>query len=318
MSVFPLSCPPQSSVFVSTAVPDSHSRIPPPPRSFIMNISQVYAIVIAGIFCVLLLINGHHWIARLVRYLSPLISKHLIYRYVLHRHRLVGPWSGAGVLVQLIYIAGNIFCFSFRAPTISQAGLRAGALSIINLILLFAGPHLGALADLLDVTLSAVRQIHRSAGVMAVLLAVFHVLVAISPRPSFALDLPQNLFAVIVSVQSHGHISQLTRCIGSISTGVHRSAFYSHLSQTLLRTLPPFTPCLVGDLCLRHLATPAVRQALSPPLLVYLSGVVSVHVRCPRRYHLLPEWFLPVWPSASPHHARIWCGQAPNSVSEAA
>ena len=219
--------------------------------------------------------------------------------------------------MQLIYIAGNIFCFGFRAPTISQAGLRAGTLSIINLILLFAGPHLGALADLLDVTLSAVRQIHRSAGVMAVLLAVFHILVAFSSRPSFVLDLPQNLFAVIISVQSLSHISQLTLCVGSIITGLHRFAFYPHLSQTLLRNLPPFTPCLIGDLCLRYLATPAVRQALSPLLLVYLSGVVSVHVRCPRRCHLLPEWFLPVWPSASPYHARLWCGQAPNSMPEA-
>ncbi|KAI9774177.1 MAG: hypothetical protein M1839_001879 [Geoglossum umbratile] len=162
-----------------------------------MDISQAYAIVIGGSFFLILLINSLPLIARLVRYLSPLISKHLIYRYILHRHWLLGPWSRAGVLVQLIYIAGNIFCFSFWVSTISQASLRAGTLSIINLIPLFAGPHLSALADLLGVTLSTFRQIHRSVGVMAVLLAVFHVLVAVALRPSFALHLPQNLFAVI-------------------------------------------------------------------------------------------------------------------------
>jgi hypothetical protein len=95
-----------------------------------MNVSQVYAIVIGGIFCVLLLISGRHWIAHLVRYLSPLVSKHLIYRYVLHRHQFLGLWSGAGVLVQLIYIIGNICSFgfqdfSFRASTISQAGFSS-------------------------------------------------------------------------------------------------------------------------------------------------------------------------------------------------
>jgi hypothetical protein len=164
-----------------------------------MDISQAYAIVVGGSFCLLLLINGLPLIARLVRYLSPLVSKHLIYRYVLHRHRLLGPWSRAGVLVQLIYVAGNVCCFKFWDTTISQAGLRAGTLAMINLIPLFAVPHLGTLADLLGVTLSTFRQIHRSAGVMAVVLTIFHVLVMIASQPSFPLDLPQNKFAVIVS-----------------------------------------------------------------------------------------------------------------------
>jgi predicted ferric reductase len=96
-------------------------------------------------------------------------------------------------------IAGTIFCFSFRAPAIEQAGRRAGTLSLVNLIPVFAGPHLSTLADLLVLTLATFQQIHRSAGLMAVLLAVFHVLVALIPRPAFSLDLPQNLFAVIVS-----------------------------------------------------------------------------------------------------------------------
>jgi hypothetical protein len=174
-----------------------------------MDLIQVYAVVMGGVFGVLLLLNGWPRIARLVRYLSPLALKHMVYRYILHRHGLLGPWSRAGVLLQLIYIAGNITCFSLGASNVkpqtsrlSEAGLRAGTLSMINLIPLFAGPHLGSLADLLGVTLSTVRQIHRSAGVMAALLAVIHVVVAVVTRPSFALDVAQNLFAVIVSLHS--------------------------------------------------------------------------------------------------------------------
>ncbi len=174
-----------------------------------MDVSQVYAIVIGGIFCVLLLLNGLPWIARLVRYLSRVMSKHMIYRYVLHRHRLLDPWSRAGVLLHLMYIAGNITCLSLglshtnvQISTFSQAGLRAGILSVVNLIPLFAGPHLDLLADLLGLNLNTVRQIHRSIGVMTVLLVVFHVMVAVASRSSFALGLPRNLFAVIVSLQS--------------------------------------------------------------------------------------------------------------------
>jgi hypothetical protein len=159
-----------------------------------MNLIQVYAVVMGGIFSVLLLLNGWHRIARLGRYLSPPVLKHMVYRYVLHRHGLLGPWSRAGVLLQLIYIAGNITCFCLgasgvkpQASRLSEAGLRAGTLSVINLIPLFAGPYPDSLADLLGVTLSTVRQIHRSAGIMAVLLAVIHVTVAVVTRPSFAL-----------------------------------------------------------------------------------------------------------------------------------
>lgn len=90
-----------------------------------------------------------------------------------------------------------ICCFEFWDTTISQAGLRAGTLAMINLIPLFAVPHLSTLADLLGVTLSTFRQIHRSAGVMAVMLTIFHLLVMIASQPSFPLDLPQNKFAVI-------------------------------------------------------------------------------------------------------------------------
>ena len=164
-----------------------------------MDISLIYAIIMSGSFGLLLLINGLPLIARLVRYLSPLVSKHLIYRYILHRHRLLGPWSRAHVLVQLIYIAGNICCFEFWDTTISQVGLRAGTLAIINLIPLFAIPYLSTLADLLGVTLSTFRQIHRSAGVMAIMLTIFHVLFMLASRPSFPLDLLQNKFAVIIS-----------------------------------------------------------------------------------------------------------------------
>lgn len=90
-----------------------------------MDMTDIYAIVVGGSFCLLLVINGLPLIARLVKYLSPLISKYLIYRYIIHRHRFLGPWSRAGVLVQLIYIAGNICCVVFWDTTIPQVGLRA-------------------------------------------------------------------------------------------------------------------------------------------------------------------------------------------------
>lgn len=48
---------------------------------------------------------------------------------------------------RLYYIALNVFCLAFRVPTLSKAGLRAGNLSLANMIPLFAGAHLSFLAD---------------------------------------------------------------------------------------------------------------------------------------------------------------------------
>jgi hypothetical protein len=49
-----------------------------------MDTSLIYAIIMGGSFLLLLLINGLPLIARLVRYLSPLILKYLIYYYILY------------------------------------------------------------------------------------------------------------------------------------------------------------------------------------------------------------------------------------------
>ncbi|KAI9769850.1 MAG: hypothetical protein M1840_003844 [Geoglossum simile] len=224
-----------------------------------MDISQVYAIAIGGNFCLLLILNSLPYIVRLVRYLSPLISKHLIYRYLLHHHRVIGPWSRASVIVQLIYITGNVFCFSFRASTILEAGRRAGTLSLINLIPVFAGPHLSFLADLLGLALSTFQQIHRSAGLMSVFLALFHVLIAVVSRPYFALSLPQNLFAVIGA-------SSLC-CIILLSLSLFRKSSY----ELFLRTHHALAALSAYSIW-RHLPS----EKLFPRVYLYISAGMFV------------------------------------------
>jgi hypothetical protein len=167
-----------------------------------MDTSTIYAIVVGGSFCVLLLINGFPLFARLARHLAPLVSQHLVYRNVLDRHRLLGPWSRAGVMIQLIYLAGNACCLRFWDTTTSQAGIQAGTLAVINMTPLLAIPHLSTLADLLGLTLGTIRQIHRSAGVMSTILAIYHVLTMVASQSSFPLSQPKNMFAVTVSRSS--------------------------------------------------------------------------------------------------------------------
>jgi hypothetical protein len=78
-------------------------------------------------------------------------------------------------------------------------GLRAANLSLINLIPLFAVPQLSLLADLLGMTLRMYRRIHRSAGLMAFVLMVLHIVTVMAKRTPFPLHHQGNLFGLIVS-----------------------------------------------------------------------------------------------------------------------
>lgn len=63
---------------------------------------------------------------------------------------------------------------------------------------MFAGAHLDTLAALLGANLRTIRQIHRSAGLMAVLLVSFHTVVPVVTRSSLDLDRVPDLSAVLV------------------------------------------------------------------------------------------------------------------------
>jgi hypothetical protein len=163
-----------------------------------MNITQIYAIAAGGFFTVFLFFNFLPRTTRFREKASLFMSKHLLYPYLLGRHRLLGPWSRADILIQLTYITVNLFCLSFRTLNISEASLRAGSLSLINMTPLFAGPHLGFLADLFGFSLDTYRLLHRSAGLMSFACILFHVLVVVANRISFSLAVPEHLYGLIV------------------------------------------------------------------------------------------------------------------------
>ena len=149
-----------------------------------MDVPQIYATAAGGFFLVFILVN---FLSRTVRERIALFtSKHLTYPYFIHRHRLLGPWTRSGILVQLIYIALNVFCLGFRVSTLPKAGLRAGNLSLANMIPLLAGPHLSFLADILGFRLGTYRRVHCSAGVMSFALLLFHILVVAFQRTSLS------------------------------------------------------------------------------------------------------------------------------------
>lgn len=164
-----------------------------------MGIIQAYAIAAGGIAFAFFLVNLLPYLASLWKHISMFTSKYLTYPYLLHRHRFIGPWSRAEFLTQAVYVTVNTFCLNFRVSDVAKVGIRAGTLSLVNMIPLFAGPSFSFLADRLGVPLKIYRYAHHSAGFMTFTLVLIHILSVVSRPGSFPLGQPQHLFAVIVS-----------------------------------------------------------------------------------------------------------------------
>lgn len=174
-----------------------------------MDIIDVCAITAGSIVPLLLLLHLRPYLIRFLKYVSVLTLKHLTYPYLVHRHELFGPWSRAGIAIQMNLVLIILFCIIFkvsifpislRLSTSTEVGLRAGNLALITLIPLLTGAHHAFLADILGCSLQTMRLVHRSAGLAMSSLCLLHILAAVASKVPLPLDDPQNLFAVIVSV----------------------------------------------------------------------------------------------------------------------
>ncbi len=139
-----------------------------------MENTTAYAIILSGIFGSLFVAARLPRIYGIAKYIYILILKGFVYTFVLRRHRWVGPWTVGAFMLQTSYITANLACILFRVSSVSEAGVRAGKLSLINMILLFLGFHLGFLADLFGMPVKSFRYVHGSCGAMSSSLVLFH------------------------------------------------------------------------------------------------------------------------------------------------
>lgn len=165
-----------------------------------MEIPAIYAIAAGGIIFSFVLVKALYYLAPLKSIVSVLVSKYLIYPYFLGRSQFIGPWTRAGVLLHVVYLATNLFCLFFGAASDSHVGRRAGELSLVNITFLFLAPYLSLLADILGVSIRTCRKIHRSTAWMSVLLLTIHIVIAILiNRTAFPARDVNNFYAIIVS-----------------------------------------------------------------------------------------------------------------------
>lgn len=162
-----------------------------------IDATHVYASLVGVTFIVCVLLSRLRASSNLIR---RLMRQHLLYPYLIRRHRLLGPWTRAAVLVQCCFVLANAFCISFKVSSIRDASQRAARLALLNLVPAYGGTHLSFLADTCGVSLHTIQVIHRSAGAMSVPLLAFHIATILALRTPFSLHVAENMWALIVSL----------------------------------------------------------------------------------------------------------------------
>jgi hypothetical protein len=164
-----------------------------------MDITSIYAATAGGVFISLFLLRIRPYLMQLTSITLLLIAEHLTYPFLLRRYAVVGPWTRGGVLIHLIYAAINLLCLCFRALSLVNTAHRAGTLSLINMVALFASGHLSFYPATLGISRRICQQIHRATAWMAGILLSFHIIVMMEvTQGKFPLDKPNNLFGLIV------------------------------------------------------------------------------------------------------------------------
>ncbi|QGA15970.1 hypothetical protein EYB26_003637 [Talaromyces marneffei] len=162
-----------------------------------MDAVNIYGIAVGGILLLLIVARLRPALRDLARVLSIVVSKYLVYPYLLNRHRWFGPWTWAGIIKCLVYGASNCVVILYNVHTYEEASIRAGRLALVNMTVLFMAPQLSVIADILGISLEACQWIHRAAGWMTCALVTTHVLTIqqdVDPKQG------EILFAIIGAV----------------------------------------------------------------------------------------------------------------------
>ena len=157
-----------------------------------MDIVQAYATAAGSILAALMLWN-------IRSRFSSAVTHYLLYPHLLPRNRFLPPLAPAEVFFQTALLAANTLAIVFRCTDVQDAARRAGRLALVNMVPLSAGPHLAALADLLDISLARHRALHRLIGWTAFALLAFHALVPVVTQFPFPVRAAENRWALTVS-----------------------------------------------------------------------------------------------------------------------
>ncbi|QKX63192.1 uncharacterized protein TRUGW13939_10361 [Talaromyces rugulosus] len=248
-----------------------------------MDITSIYAVTAGGVCATLFFVSILPYVAPLASKTSTFISKHFIFPFLLHRHSFVGPWTRGAVLVHTLYVATNLFCLCFRAMSRIDAARRAGALSMINMVALFATGNLTICTDIFRISRHLSLQIHRATACMVASLIGLHIVLVMTTQRSFPLTESDNLFGLIGAGCVAGtflfSLPYIRRQVYEIFLRTHQIQGYAFL-YALWRHIPSTTllPRLYTILAFAFVLVALLLQTL---VIIYRNGIFSSR-GCPR------------------------------------
>ncbi|KAJ5737434.1 uncharacterized protein N7483_002559 [Penicillium malachiteum] len=167
-------------------------------------------------------------------------------------------WSPADALICLAYLAVNVLFIVFGGLSAVSAGRRAGALSLMNMGLLYLSPSLSLFAYILGLSIKISTRMHLLAGWMTGMLLAVHVAATLLSRPQGW------------SVQEEPHLHGLIGAIAlavilSLTPSVIRRRFYEPICCPGCICI--FRSSLVQSRCARISSGWCTQMASSPPRL---------------------------------------------------
>ena len=159
---------------------------------------SIYGIAAGGIFLLCFFYCVSHHISRWIQDRTLFyVFKYLIYPIVIQRTRLSKPFSRWHAIMIAIYWSGTVACNLVGINSFTQAGNRAGALAILNLVPLLSCNRPAFLADLLGISLHTYMRLHTSFGIMVFLQSLIHTII-FATRGHFNIKETMQLNGVLV------------------------------------------------------------------------------------------------------------------------
>lgn len=159
---------------------------------------QWYALAVVAVVVLLSCSRLAHTFVTLLRCSRAYLARHLCLPRRIPHMTWLGAWTWWSFLVQTIITGANLVLIFVRAPNIKSAGQRAGEVAVVNLTLLFLGPQLSDHADLLNLSLTQMKVVHRGATWLLLVAVAIHVVILQPSQSVFTSKPSKDLYGVIV------------------------------------------------------------------------------------------------------------------------
>lgn len=126
--------------------------------------------------------------------------KYLLYKQIVRRHRYLGPWTAAGILLHIVYFSANGVGVLYPPLSGSALTTRSGVAALINISFLACSPNVDFLSEIFGVTPKTWRQLHRAVAWMVGPLVTLHFICALRQHSFGQLARASRIGSILVSV----------------------------------------------------------------------------------------------------------------------